>query len=103
MFDCRVRTGRPSWWSRSIVGAAAAQFDPRTRLVKEHAAMTEPRKDDFAKENTDYIGDPVVSGEDVLSNTPSPDEESGVGDYLAEDDNSAGMKEDPLQGRPAAT
>jgi hypothetical protein len=26
--------------------------------------MTEPRKDDFAKENTDYIGDPVVSGED---------------------------------------
>jgi hypothetical protein len=61
------------------------------------------RKDDFAKENTDYIGDPVVSGEDVLSNTPSPDEESGVGDYLAEDDDSAGMKEDPLQGRPAAT
>jgi hypothetical protein len=31
--------------------------------------MTEPREDDFAKENTDYIGDPVVSGEDVLSNT----------------------------------
>jgi hypothetical protein len=65
--------------------------------------MTEPQEDDYAKENTDYIGDPVVSGEDVLSNTPSPDEESGFGDYLAEDDNSAGMKEDPLQGRPAAT
>jgi len=65
--------------------------------------MTEPQEDDYAKENTDYIGDPVVSGEDVLSNTPTPDEESGGGGYLAEDDNSAGMNEDPLQGRPAAT
>jgi hypothetical protein len=65
--------------------------------------MTEPQEDDYSKENTDYIGDPVMTGEDVLAKTPNPDEESGVGDYLAEDDDSAGLKEDPLQGRPTAT
>jgi hypothetical protein len=65
--------------------------------------MTEAQQDDYATENTDYIGEPVMSGEDVLSKTPVPDEDSGIGDYLAEDDDSAGMKEDPLQGRPTAT
>jgi hypothetical protein len=45
----------------------------------------------------------VMSSDDVLSKTPSPDESSGSGDYLDEDDDSAGMMEDPLQGRPTAT
>ena len=65
--------------------------------------MTESQDDDYAKENTDYVGEPVLSGEDVLSKTPSPDESSGSGNYLDEDDDSAGMMEDPLQGRPTAT
>jgi hypothetical protein len=49
------------------------------------------------------IGDPVMSSDDVLSKTPSPDESSGSGDYLDEDDDSARMMEDPLPGRPTAT
>jgi hypothetical protein len=44
-----------------------------------------------------------MSSDDVVSKTPSPDERSGSGDYLDEDDDSAGMMEDPLQGRPTAT
>jgi hypothetical protein len=65
--------------------------------------MTEPHDDGHAKRQTDDIGDSVMSGDDVLSKTPSPDESSGSGDYLDEDDDSAGMMEDPLQGRPIAT
>ena len=66
--------------------------------------MSEPTGDDYTKENTDYIGAPVQVGEDVLANTPQPKEDSGGRtDYLDEDDTSAGLKEDPLQGRPTAT
>jgi hypothetical protein len=66
--------------------------------------MSEPEDRDYAQENTDYIGAPVDVGEDVLANTPQPDEDSGgKSDYLDEDDTSAGLKDDPLQGRPAAT
>ncbi len=31
-----------------------------------------------AQENTDYVGDPVESGQDLLSNTPTPDEDADV-------------------------
>ena len=72
-------------------------------MTEPQRGASDPQDDDYAKENTDYIGEPVRSGEDVLSKTPDPDESSGTGDYLAEDDDSAGMKEDPLQGRPIAT
>jgi hypothetical protein len=65
--------------------------------------MTEPQDDDYAKENTDYVGDPVNVGDDPLTSTPTPDEDSGSGDYLDEDDTSSGLKDDPLRGRPAAT
>lgn len=67
-------------------------------------AMSEPVDKDLAQENTDYIGEPVQVGDDVLASTPQPDEDSGGrSDYLDEDDTSAGVKDDPLQGRPAAT
>jgi hypothetical protein len=38
---------------------------------------SKPREDEDAKENTDYVGDPVITGENVLSNTPIPDKDSG--------------------------
>jgi hypothetical protein len=75
----------------------------RSFTPREAVAMTEMRDDDYAKENTDYVGAPVAAGEDNLANTPDPDEDSGSGNYLDEDDDSAGMMDDPLQGRPTAT
>jgi NADPH-dependent 2,4-dienoyl-CoA reductase/sulfur reductase-like enzyme len=63
---------------------------------------TEPRNTATRTRTPTTSAIPLRPGEDVLSHPPRLDGESGSGGHLAEDDNSGGMKEDPLQGRPTA-
>jgi hypothetical protein len=42
---------------------------------------------EFSEENTDYVGEPVMSGQDVLSETPDPgadDADADAGDSASE-------------------
>jgi hypothetical protein len=61
--------------------------------------MTDPES---AEENTDYVGEPVEAGQDVLSGTPEPDDEDDDGSF-GRGNSPADLSDDPLGEPPAAT